>query len=601
MNPTSGVIGVHDAGGMTDYGAELSLENGLAKSKTAYAQWEIETCATAILLSKRGVRVVDESRRTMEALPPARYLRTSYWAKWACGTAQLSLNAKLFTQAELDTALGSEGPSALAAAQPATRQFCVGAAVRVRAEADQVRWRRPHLRTPGYVHGAEGRVVRVSGPFANPEEVSFFLHAPMRTDAFLYTIRFLQSEVWPLYTGSANDTVDVDVYEAWLVDAERAATAGNAAATANPGGGGGWAGRGSLLVPLPAGKDYTSGGDAAEEPPRKKAARRVGGDESGGAVASSGTAQHQGGDDPHNDGHGHAHAHSHSHGHGHGHDGHGHAHDARPVVEQVSVDKEARHYDDDGPFIALHAATVGLLVSKGLFTRLEIRRQVEMLDEMAYGQTMEGAKLVATAWCDPSFKALLLSDAAAAVQQAGLQAVVDARGGIGSTRAGLAHLEYMGTTERGAPAQAVAPIGDTALVVVENTDEVHNLVVCTLCSCYPRALLGLPPRYFTSRAYRARGVREPRAVLAEFGCALPPTNTTVRVHDSTADVRFLVLPQRPAGTEGWTVSQLMQIATRDTLVGVAQPCAQIAVVSAESSAYPAPAAAAVAATSAPPV
>ena len=125
--------------------------------------------------------------------------------------------------------------------------------------------------------------------------------------------------------------------------------------------------------------------------------------------------------------------------------------------------------------------------------------------------------------------------------------------------------------------------------------------MCTLCSCYPRALLGLPPRYFTSRAYRARGVREPRAVLAEFGCALPPTNTTVRVHDSTADVRFLVLPQRPAGTEGWTVSQLMQIATRDTLVGVAQPCAQIAVVSAESSAYPAAAAAAVAATSAPPV
>ena len=109
----------------------------------------------------------------------------------------------------------------------------------------------------------------------------------------------------------------------------------------------------------------------------------------------------------------------------------------------------------------------------------------------------------------------------------------------------------------------------------------HNLVVCTLCSCYPRALLGLPPRYFTSRAYRARGVREPRAVLAEFGCVLPPTNTTVRVHDSTADVRFLVLPRRPAGTDGWTEDQLMQIATRDTLVGVAQPCAQIAVVSAD--------------------
>ena len=88
----------------------------------------------------------------------------------------------------------------------------------------------------------------------------------------------------------------------------------------------------------------------------------------------------------------------------------------------------------------------------------------------------------------------------------------------------------MGTVDRGAPAQAAPPIGDTSLVVVENTAAVHNVVVCTLCSCYPRALLGLPPRYYTSRAYRARCVTEPRAVLAEFGCALPTTNTTVRVH-----------------------------------------------------------------------
>ena len=99
----------------------------------------------------------------------------------------------------------------------------------------------------------------------------------------------------------------------------------------------------------------------------------------------------------------------------------------------------------------------------------------------------------------------------------------------------------------------------------------HNLVVCTLCSCYPRALLGLPPRYYTSRAYRSRGVSEPRAVLAEFGCTLPPTNTTVRVHDSTADTRFLVLPQRPAGTAGWDEAALRRLATRDCLVGVALP------------------------------
>lgn len=196
---------------------------------------------------------------------------------------------------------------------------------------------------------------------------------------------------------------------------------------------------------------------------------------------------------------------------------------------------------------------------------------MELLDAMAYGQTMEGARLVAKAWADDKFKALLLADAQAAVEQAGLAAVVDARGGIGSTRAGIRELEYMGTADRGAPAQAAPPIGDTSLVVVENTAAVHNVVVCTLCSCYPRALLGLPPRYYTSRAYRARCVTEPRAVLAEFGCALPTTNTTVRVHDSTADTRFLVLPQRPEGTEGWDEERLVPLATRDCLVGVALP------------------------------
>eukprot|EP00908_Phaeocystis_cordata_P012466 Transcript_23444.p2 GENE.Transcript_23444~~Transcript_23444.p2 ORF type:complete len:443 (+),score=129.46 Transcript_23444:501-1829(+) len=253
---------------------------------------------------------------------------------------------------------------------------------------------------------------------------------------------------------------------------------------------------------------------------------------------------------------------------------HAHAHDARPALEQAAVDREARHaeaVDRGGAFAALHAATVRLLVAKALLARDELRQQVELLDAMAYGQTMEGAALVAKAWEDPSFRATLLADPAAAIEQAGLSAVVHARGGVGSTRAGIATLEYMGSAERGAPPQAVAPVGDTALVVVENTATVHNLVVCTLCSCYPRALLGLPPRYYTSRAYRARCVSEPRAVLAEFGCALPPTNTTVRVHDSTADTRVLVLPQRPAGTDGWSEEALKSLATRDCLVGVALP------------------------------
>src|SRR5262249_19795636 len=109
----------------------------------------------------------------------------------------------------------------------------------------------------------------------------------------------------------------------------------------------------------------------------------------------------------------------------------------------------------------------------------------------------------------------------------------------------------------------------TKLVVVENTPSVHNLIVCTLCSCYPRPVLGLPPDWYKSRAYRSRAVREPRAVLAEFGTTLPP-DVAVRVHDSTADMRYLVLPLRPAGTDGWDEARLAELVTRDSMVGVTQ-------------------------------
>ena len=110
--------------------------------------------------------------------------------------------------------------------------------------------------------------------------------------------------------------------------------------------------------------------------------------------------------------------------------------------------------------------------------------------------------------------------------------------------------------------------GPAHLVVLENTPGRHNLVVCTLCSCYPKRILGIPPDWYKSRAYRARAVREPRAVLAEFGTVLP-AGVRVRVHDSTADLRYLVLPRRPAGTEGWSEEQLAALVTRDSMIGVA--------------------------------
>jgi nitrile hydratase len=177
----------------------------------------------------------------------------------------------------------------------------------------------------------------------------------------------------------------------------------------------------------------------------------------------------------------------------------------------------------------LEIAVRELLIEKGILTADEIRQAVERMD--ARGPHL-GAKVVAKAWTDPAFKARLLKDASAAAEEAGVQ--MDQ---------------------------------PTRLIVVENTPEVHNLVVCTLCSCYPRMVLGIPPDWYKSRAYRSRAVREPRAVLAEFGTHLPD-KVTVRVHDSTADMRYLVLPMRPKGSEALDQAKLAALVTRDSMIGV---------------------------------
>jgi len=177
----------------------------------------------------------------------------------------------------------------------------------------------------------------------------------------------------------------------------------------------------------------------------------------------------------------------------------------------------------------LGEAVRALLIEKGVLTADEVRRQIEKMDSRS---PAIGARVVARAWSDPAFKARLLADGSAACRELGID------------------------------------IGATNLVVVENEPAAHNLVVCTLCSCYPRALLGLPPDWYKSRDYRARAVREPRAVLAEFGTVLP-AGTTVRVHDSTADMRYLVLPLRPAGTEALDEAALAALVTRDSMIGVA--------------------------------
>lgn len=217
----------------------------------------------------------------------------------------------------------------------------------------------------------------------------------------------------------------------------------------------------------------------------------------------------------------------------HDHDHHDHKHhDHDPDHGRVPHAPPRPDLDDTLTYWrAMEIAVRELLIEKGYFTAEEIHRQVEDMD----GRTpVQGARVVARAWTDPAFKEQLLAQGNDAVESLGIDR------------------------------------GPYKLVVVENTPSVHNLVVCTLCSCYPRWLLGLPPDWYKSRDYRSRAVNEPREVLKEFGTELPE-DVVVRVHDSTADMRYLVLPLRPAGTEGWSEQQLAQIVTRDSMIGVTRP------------------------------
>ena len=175
-------------------------------------------------------------------------------------------------------------------------------------------------------------------------------------------------------------------------------------------------------------------------------------------------------------------------------------------------------------------ALEALLIEKGLITSAAIDEVVKHYEEDI--GPMKGAKVVARAWVNAEYKKRLLSDG----------------------RAAVAELEF--TERHGAE-----------IVVVENTPEVHNVVVCTLCSCYPWAVLGLPPSWYKSYAYRSRAVREPRVVLGEFGLDLPES-VEVRVWDSNSDIRYMVLPQRPAGTEGFSEEELAALVTRDSMIGV---------------------------------
>jgi nitrile hydratase alpha subunit len=181
-----------------------------------------------------------------------------------------------------------------------------------------------------------------------------------------------------------------------------------------------------------------------------------------------------------------------------------------------------------------------LLVERGVIGREEVR---ERIDWLVSRSPADGARLVARAWVDPAFKGRLLADARAAALELGLD-----------------------------------PGPSPVVVAVENTQAVHHMVVCTLCSCYPKALLGPPPDWYKSLPYRSRAVSDPRGVLSEFGVELED-EVELRVLDSTADIRYLVIPRRPAGSATMSEDELAALVTRDSMIGVAQPAAPAPVAS----------------------
>jgi nitrile hydratase len=191
--------------------------------------------------------------------------------------------------------------------------------------------------------------------------------------------------------------------------------------------------------------------------------------------------------------------------------------------------------DGDEPRAARRArALEELLVERGVIRREDVRK---VIDGLVSTTPADGARVVARAWVDPGFKQRLVDDARPAIRELGLD-----------------------------------PGPSPVVVAVENTEAVHHVVVCTLCSCYPRALLGPPPDWYKSLPYRSRTVSDPRGVLTEFGVELDE-GVEVRVLDSTADVRYLVIPRRPDDTEGMDEEELAALVTRDSMIGVAQPAA----------------------------
>ena len=444
-------VGHHDVGG------DPALMEAKVPADVPLHAWELEAHALFACLANNGHFSTDEARRTIEGFAPTDYLQWGYYEKFSAAAANLLREKGLLASGELEQAIfGDLGTFGAAA------PFTPGDVVEVRSEdAMRTSWRRPHLRTPGYIFGVRGTVDRCMGEFADPTFLAWGVREGPKQQ--LYRVRFRLGDVWSeVEPDAADDALVIDLYGPWL---QRARHSTRAPATAE----------------------------------------------------ARGTKRERQEEHAHDDAH--------------GDEGHAHSHGTRAQIERAAVQLEG----PPRPGSVVHEALVRLAVAKRLVTPERLRAAVEALE--VAGKSLPGAALVVRAWRDEGFRARLLADGNAAAAELGLQ--------------------------------AANPNAPTKLVVVANDSARHNLIVCTLCSCYPSAVLGPAPLWCKSVAYRARAVRAPRALLREsFGLSLPEHVQCV-VHDSTADLRFLVLPERPAGTEGMSDAQLRERVTRDTMVGTA--------------------------------
>jgi nitrile hydratase len=442
----------------------------------------------------------DELRRHIEALEKDLYFALSYYERWSIAMTNILLERGVLTQRDIDEQLGHPVPLQ----DQEAAKFSVGDYVRIGCEdTSKTIWRKPHLRTPGYIHGRIGIITGLQGVFPNPSFLAFqglvpllekWRHSTTAPQVHLYSVEFNRGHLWTGYPGehiSFVDTVDVDVYQPWLTLSSKA--------------------------------EYE-----AQHHEAVAQAKKSHGDE----------------DDHHHD-------HSEPHVHNDGEEPH--VHDLREDVEQTAVIREGE--ESFGEYISVFFrsnicfkgplflgerfanALIRALLNSEVITADELRAAVESL-EVKRADPL-GRKVVVRAWLDPEFAHLLRSDPGRAVRN-------------------LLNIDVSN------------PNAPTRLTCLFDTPDTHYLVACTLCSCYPNKLLGFSPAWYKSRSFRTLAVRDPRILLRKFGCVLPEERR-ICVKDSTADHRYMVIPLRPEGTEGWSEEQLESIVTRDTMIGVTIP------------------------------